>query len=38
MRVLPPIETTGLTLKDRGPLTTKVRALLLDQLDQNPLD
>lgn len=38
MRVLPPIETHGLTLKDRGPLTTKVRALLLDQLDQNPLD
>jgi 1-acyl-sn-glycerol-3-phosphate acyltransferase len=32
MRVLPPIETAGLSLKDRGALTAKVRALLLEQL------
>jgi 1-acyl-sn-glycerol-3-phosphate acyltransferase len=32
MRILPPIETTGLSLKDRGALTSQVRALLLAEL------
>jgi 1-acyl-sn-glycerol-3-phosphate acyltransferase len=32
MRVLPPIETAGLSLKDRGALTERVRALLLAEL------
>jgi 1-acyl-sn-glycerol-3-phosphate acyltransferase len=32
MRVLPPIATTGLSLKDRAALTSQVRALLLSQL------
>jgi len=33
MRVLPPIETSGLSLKDRGQLTARVRSLLVEQLD-----
>jgi 1-acyl-sn-glycerol-3-phosphate acyltransferase len=32
MRVLPPIETAGLALKDRGELTGRVRTLLLEQI------
>jgi 1-acyl-sn-glycerol-3-phosphate acyltransferase len=32
MRILPPIETSGLTLKDRGSLTDQVRTLLLAEL------
>jgi 1-acyl-sn-glycerol-3-phosphate acyltransferase len=32
MRVLEPIETAGLALKDRGELTGRVRALLLEQI------
>ena len=33
MRILPPIPTAGLSLKDRGPLTESVRALLLEHVD-----
>jgi 1-acyl-sn-glycerol-3-phosphate acyltransferase len=33
MRVLEPIETSGLSLKDRGQLTARVRGLLAEQLD-----
>jgi 1-acyl-sn-glycerol-3-phosphate acyltransferase len=33
MHVLQPIETTGLSLKDRAALTSRVRAVLLEQLD-----
>jgi 1-acyl-sn-glycerol-3-phosphate acyltransferase len=36
MRVLQPIETAGLSLKDRGQLTGRVRALLLQQVDPSP--
>jgi 1-acyl-sn-glycerol-3-phosphate acyltransferase len=32
MRILPPIETAGMSLKERGPLTEKVRTLLLSEL------
>ncbi len=32
MRVLEPIETAGLALKDRGELTGRVRAILLEQI------
>ena len=35
MRILPPIETTGLSLKDRGALTDKVRTLLLAELNSS---
>lgn len=34
MRILPPIETAGMSLKERGPLTEKVRSLLLYELGQ----
>jgi 1-acyl-sn-glycerol-3-phosphate acyltransferase len=33
LRVLPPIETSQLTLKDRGALTEKLRALILNELE-----
>jgi hypothetical protein len=32
MRVLPPIQTAGLSLKDRGALTSQVRAMVLAEL------
>ena len=32
LRILKPIETTQLSLKDRGPLTDRVRALILQEL------
>ena len=34
LRILPPIETAGMSLKERGTLTEKVRALLLSELGQ----
>jgi 1-acyl-sn-glycerol-3-phosphate acyltransferase len=34
LRILPPIDTGGLTLKDRGKLTDRVRALIAHELDQ----
>lgn len=34
LRILPPIDTTELTLKDRGKLTAQVRALIANELDQ----
>ena len=34
MRILPPIETVGMSLKERGTLTEKVRNLLLSELRQ----
>jgi 1-acyl-sn-glycerol-3-phosphate acyltransferase len=34
LRILPPIDTTELTLKDRGKLTAQVRALISDELDR----
>ena len=34
LRILKPIETSQLSLKDRGRLTDQVRALILDQLEQ----
>jgi 1-acyl-sn-glycerol-3-phosphate acyltransferase len=33
LRVLPPIDTSRLTLKDRGPLTDQLRALILNELE-----
>jgi len=33
LRVLPPIDTSQLTLKDRGALTEKLRALILNELE-----
>jgi 1-acyl-sn-glycerol-3-phosphate acyltransferase len=35
MRILPPIETAGLSPKDRGTLTKRVRDLLLEHLDSS---
>jgi 1-acyl-sn-glycerol-3-phosphate acyltransferase len=35
MRVLPPIDTAGLSLKDRGALTDRVRTLLLAELNSS---
>jgi 1-acyl-sn-glycerol-3-phosphate acyltransferase len=35
MRLLPPIETTGFSLKDRGALTDRVRTLLLAELNSS---
>ncbi len=35
MRILPPIETTNLTLKDRGTLTQEIRAQIVSQLARN---
>jgi 1-acyl-sn-glycerol-3-phosphate acyltransferase len=34
LRILQPIETKGLTLKDRGPLTERVRTLIAAELDR----
>jgi 1-acyl-sn-glycerol-3-phosphate acyltransferase len=37
MRILPPIKTTGLTLKDRSTLTQQIHSLLQAELSQNNL-
>jgi 1-acyl-sn-glycerol-3-phosphate acyltransferase len=36
LRVLPPIETSRMTLKDRGPLTEKLRELIRNELEPSP--